>query len=240
MSASTPAYQYDEFRGLAHDFHDPAQVAAYDARQHTQIERERRLVSELGIGADSVVIEYGAGTGAFTAASAAVARHVHSVDISQAMLAYSRRRAEADGLRNISYHHAGFLTYEHRGEPADFIVTKFAFHHLPDYWKVAALHRLAGFLKPGGLLHLQDVVFSFAPGEAAHSIEHWITHQTAGGGGFSRADFEAHVRDEHSTFDWILDDMLARTGFLVTKKEIWSPTYAAYHARRRGPVLAAA
>jgi hypothetical protein len=34
-------------------------------------------------------------------------------------------------------------------------------------------------------------------------------------GEWSRAELEEHVRDEHSTFTWILEPMLERAGFAI-------------------------
>jgi ubiquinone/menaquinone biosynthesis C-methylase UbiE len=230
----SPSWQYDEYSHLATDFHDPKQVAAYDARQHTKIEEERALVGELGLTNDMIVLEYGPGTGAFARAAATVVRQVHAVDISHAMLDYARSRAQEAGTHNIAFHHGGFLTYTHQGEPADVIVTKFALHHLPDFWKGVALKRMAGFLKPGGRFVLQDVIFSFDPEDFEVETNRWIDEQTADGSGFSRADFEAHIRDEHSTFTWVLNALFDRAGFEVEACRVDSPTYAWFFCKKRG------
>jgi hypothetical protein len=63
-------------------------------------------------------------------------------------------------LSNIEVEQAGFLTYEHEGTPADFVYTRNALHHLPDFWKALALTRIAAMLKPSGVLRLRDLVFS--------------------------------------------------------------------------------
>ena len=34
-------------------------------------------------------------------------------------------------------------------------------------------------------------------------------------GGVNRADLEEHVRDEHSTFTWLLEPMIERAGFTI-------------------------
>jgi hypothetical protein len=58
---------------------------------------------------------------------------------------------------------AGFLSYEHAGDPPAAICTRNALHHLPDFWNAIALERLARLLQPGGVLRLRDVVYSFGP-----------------------------------------------------------------------------
>ena len=110
------------------------------------------------------------------------------------MLEFTKSRARAAGVEDqISCSHAGFLSYAHAGPPADIVVTQFALHHLPDFWKGVALSRIAAFIKPGGRFYLQDVIFSFPPADHAARIDGWIDTVAGarGGNSFSRADFEA-------------------------------------------------
>ncbi len=51
------------------------------------------------------------------------------------MLALAKSKAELEGVAGIEFHHAGFLTHNHPDGSVDAIVTTFAFHHLPDFWK---------------------------------------------------------------------------------------------------------
>ena len=133
-----PSWQYDEFRHFGVDFANQDEVEAYDTKQGTTVEGEAQLASELGILLEHTVLEFGCGTGCFAIAAARCCRKVHAVDISKAMLAYTVSRATDLGLTNLETHHAGFLTYDHADSPVDWIVTKFAFHHLPDAWKAVA------------------------------------------------------------------------------------------------------
>jgi SAM-dependent methyltransferase len=71
--------------------------------------------------------------------------------------------------------HAGFLTYLHHGDPADVVYSRYALHHLPDFWKAVALDRIHAILRPGGIFRLWDVVFNFRPSEAAERIEAWCS-----------------------------------------------------------------
>ncbi|MCA0457260.1 MAG: methyltransferase domain-containing protein [Chloroflexi bacterium] len=223
-----PDWWYDEFRHFAVDFDDPQQVAAYDARQGTKLAGERELVRRLGITAGQQVVEFGTGTGAFAQAAAEVGASVIAVDISPAMLAYAEKRAAEAGLsERTSFVREGFLSYKHNGAPADFIVTKYAFHHLPDFWKGIALNQFAAMLKPNGKFYLEDVVFSFSPDAVESSIEAWID-RVGSGQSFSRADFAGHVRDEYSTYGWILEGLIERAGFGVVERDYTAPTYANY------------
>jgi cyclopropane fatty-acyl-phospholipid synthase-like methyltransferase len=224
--SSAIAWLYDEMKHIGVNFDDPAVVALYDAKQRSDIEDDRKNALEWGIGADHTVIEFGPGTGAFTVAAAERAARVIAVDVSAPMLEYARRRAIAAKVdHRIEFRHAGFLTYQHAREPADFVVSEFAFHHLPDFWKAIALDRIFAMLKPGGRFILRDVVFSFPPEQYIPQVERWIDGVCSDtNSGWSRGDFEMHVRDEHSTFSWILESMLRRAGFEVEQSEHASPT----------------
>jgi SAM-dependent methyltransferase len=119
-------------------------------------------------------------------------------------------------VNNLELVRQGFLTYMHRGELADFVYTKNALHHLPDFWKAVALKRVAAILKQGGVLRLRDLVFSFEPEESEAVIEAWL--QAAPGkptDGWTRSELEIHLRQEYSTFSWLLEPMLHRAGFVI-------------------------
>jgi SAM-dependent methyltransferase len=109
-----------------------------------------------------------------------------------------------------------------------------ALHHLPDFWKAVALDRIHGILRPGGILRLWDVVYSFEPRDAAERIESWCS---TGGPSveddWSRAELEEHVRDEHSTFSWILEPMAVRCGFTVESADYSDDQILAKYVLRR-------
>ncbi|MCW5557231.1 MAG: class I SAM-dependent methyltransferase [Verrucomicrobiae bacterium] len=227
---STPNWHYDEMKHIGVSFDDPVVVARYDARQRSDLEADRRDASDWGIHEGHVLIEYGPGTGSFVLAAAERGAFVKAVDISAPMLSYARRQLQQAGLVDRGeFVHAGFLTYEHRGELADFVVSQFAFHHLPDFWKSIALDRIFSQLKEGGRFILRDVVFSFPPSEYSQRIQAWIDSvSSTTGNGWSRSDFEMHVRDEYSTYAWILEEMLRRTGFRIERAEQATPTQGLY------------
>jgi SAM-dependent methyltransferase len=123
---------------------------------------------------------------------------VVAVDVSPLMLRALCAKVERERLDNIEVVEAGFLTYEHQGSPADFVYSRYALHHLPDFWKAVALARIHQVLRPGGVLRLWDVVYSFNPAEVGVRIESWCsTGKTTADEGWSRGELEEHVRDEH-------------------------------------------
>lgn len=87
---------------------------------------------------------------------------------------------------------------------------------LPDFWKVMALGRVRAMLRPGGIFRLWDVAYGFNPEEADERIEAWCApFGNEVEGDWARWEMEEHVRDEHSTFTWLLEQMFERTGFAV-------------------------
>ena len=121
---------------------DAIHVSRYDAKEDGDAPGEVRLLQSLGLGASSTVLDLGAGTGQLTLAVAPICSRVVAADVSPVMQERLREKVEAAGHRNIECVSPGFLTYEHSGEPVDFAYSRYALHHLPDFWKAQALVRL--------------------------------------------------------------------------------------------------
>lgn len=225
-----PGWFPDERAHAGAEHLDAAYVATYDRKAATDPTEDLTVLRGLGLGETSIVVDLGAGTGTFALAAAPLCRRMVAVDVSPAMLASVSAKAERLGLTNLAMMHAGFLTYEHRGDPADFVYSRNALHHLPDFWKALALERIAAMLAPGGVLRLHDLVFSFDPHEAGRTIEAWLAGASERpADGWTRAELETHVREEYSTFSWLLEPMLERAGFEIREVQYRpSRTYAAY------------
>lgn len=228
------SWQYDEFKQVGVDYEDPAEVEAYDSRhaQFRDVDAEcTSILDALSVTPQSVVIEFGTGTGAFAIHAAKRCASVYAVDVSGPMLEFVQRRADNAGLNNITFCHAGFLTYEHNGIFGDALVTSMAFHHLPDFWKGIALHRMNGMLRPGGLMYIHDVVFVQADAET--NISRWIDQLGEIGGTQLRDEVAAHVREEFSTFDWIMDGLIERAGFRILSKEMVAGVIGTYLCEKK-------
>jgi cyclopropane fatty-acyl-phospholipid synthase-like methyltransferase len=119
------------------------------------------LLRELGLGEQSTLVDLGAGTGTLALAAAAHCRKVVAVDVSAEMVAATKKKKKAIGLgvANVECVHAGFLSYQRRGVPVDFVYSRNALHHLPEFWKAVALERVSLMLRPGGILRLRDIVW---------------------------------------------------------------------------------
>ena len=168
-----PSWFIDELGYAGRENLDPEHVSRYDAKEDAGAPGELAVLRALGLTAESVVVEFGPGTGQFTVAVAPACARVIAVDVSAQMQARLRAKLEAGRVDNVELVRAGFLSYEHAGEPADFVYSRLALHHLPDFWKVIALTRVRRILRPGGVLRLWDVVYDFAPAEAEERIEAW-------------------------------------------------------------------
>ena len=229
-----PLWELDELAHAGQEHLDPLYVAGYDEKSPMDWSEDVADLLKLGIGSSSTVVDLGAGSGAFAEAIAPHVRRVVAVDISPAMVAALRER----GIEAVQ---AGFLTYRHSGDPPDAVMTRNALHHLPDFWKVLALARIAAMLRPDGVLLLQDLVFSFDPADAASTIQRWLdAAPTDPARGWTAEQLAEHVRTEHSTFTWLLEPMLDTVGFEIEERYLSANgIYAAYVCkwRSRAPSL---
>lgn len=205
-SDKQPGWFLDELSSAGGENLDPQHVARYDDKEDAHADAEVRLLTSLGLNEGSTLVDIGAGTGQLALAAASRCARVVAVDVSPVMLDVMRTKLRTSRLSNVEIVHAGFLSYEHQGEPADFVYSRWALHHLPDFWKSVALARLRSVVRSGQILRLSDIVYSFPPSEAADRIEQWCATwpDQAPEGQWVRGDIEEHVREEHSTYSWLL------------------------------------
>ena len=233
MKTGNPSWYYNEMVQVGADFTKREVVEAYDNRHRRfrDIDKENEVIlAGLGLQSGYTLADIGCGTGALVLHAARRCARVHAVDISPAMLDYTGWKAQQQGLTNIDCHQGGFLTYVHAGPPLDAVSTAMALHHLPDFWKQKALKRINGMLKPGGRLYLADVVFSEENVET--NIPAWIDKLTAQAGPEMTGDITRHIRQEYSTFAWILEGMLSRAGFRIDQVEYFDGVLARYFATK--------
>lgn len=225
-----PAWMPDELAHAGPEHLDPAYVPGYDRKAGTDPTEDIEILQGLGLDDTHTVVDLGAGTGAFALAVAPFCHRVIAVDVSPVMLGLLGEKVRQHGIDNVTLVQSGFLSYQHHGAPADVVYSRNALHHVPDFWKVLAIARIAGILKPAGVFRLHDLVYSFEPGEAARTFEAWFAGAvTEPEHGWTRAELETHVREEHSTFSWLLEPMLTRAGFEIhDARHSASRTYSAY------------
>jgi ubiquinone/menaquinone biosynthesis C-methylase UbiE len=230
-----PAWMLDEHAAAGRENLDPVHASRYDEKELWPADDEVRFTEDLGLSSDAVVVDLGAGTGQFALAAARRFRRVVAVDVSDVMLDVLRRKVDGAQLGNVELERGGFLTYRHQGQPADLVYSRYALHHVPDFWKALALRNIHGFLRPGGILRLWDIVYSFEPRDAEERLERWCStlDDVSGESDWVRADIEEHIRDEHSTFSWLLEAMIERAGFSIEQAEYSEDQIFAKYVLRR-------
>jgi 2-polyprenyl-3-methyl-5-hydroxy-6-metoxy-1,4-benzoquinol methylase len=232
----TPTWHLDELSHAGAEHVDEAYVAGYERKAGFDPSDDVARLRSLGLDRTKTLVDLGAGTGVFALAAAPFCRQVVAVDVSAPMLTVVKTRARRQGAANLACVRAGFLTYDHQGEPADFVYSRHALHHLPDFWKAIALRRIAAMLRPGGVLRLRDLLLSCDLREANTVLERWLAGAlTSPETGWTRAELETHLREEHSTFTWLLEPMLERAGFEIHEREYSdSQIYTAYTCVKAG------
>jgi len=228
------SWMLDELRHAGAEHLDPVFVAGFDRKQgYPGVEADLEVLRQHGVlGDHATVVDLGTGTGRFALAAAGHCGRVVAADLSPAMIDHVRRAA-AD-LPAIEVVRAGFLSYQHAGPAADAVYSRHALHQLPDFWKGIALSRIAGFLRPGGILRLHDLVYDCLPADAPALIERWMgSASTDPNAGYTAEDYATHVRAEFSTYRDLLDRLIDATGFQVLDLQVRDQVYAAYTCIRR-------
>lgn len=230
-----PSWYPDELAHAGNEHLDREYVAAHPRKAGFDPELDVERLAAHGLTPGSTVVDLGCGPGTFAIAAARRCRRVVAVDVSAVMIEALEAALRRTGIDNVEPVMAGFLSYGHHGEPADVVYSRNALHQLPDQWKAVALARIAELLRPGGTLLLRDLVFSFDPQQMARSVEPWLANAAERPEqGWTREEYEVHLREEHSTFAWLLEPMLRRAGFDIHDiAHDESRIYSAYLCTRR-------
>jgi len=229
-------WMLDELAHAGPEHLDEGFIAGFDRKQgYPDPVADIVAFEARGLGGTSVIVDFGAGTGQFAIPAARRFGRVIAVDVSPAMLAALGAKAKATANEaSLECVHGGFLSYS-PAEPVDGVYTRNALHQLPDFWKVIALRRIADMLRPGGVLRLLDLIYDFGPGETSAVFGDWFANAaTDPATGYTAADYAEHIRTEHSTFRWLLEPILAATGFEVTDVSYERRLYGAYTCVKSG------
>lgn len=110
--------------------------------------KEKLEATQKYFNAESMVLEFGCGTGTTSIHHAPLVKHILATDISNGMLDVGRRRASEAGIENVTFQQATVENLE--ADPASFdVVLALNILHLIDD-PVAVVNKAAVLLKPGG------------------------------------------------------------------------------------------
>jgi len=204
---------------------DSAVASIYERDDDSGL-RARDTLAMLGVRKGWRVADIGCGNGILACEAAVIGAEVDAIDISPAMLALAQVEAR-DRKVALRTQSAGLLSFAYQPQSYDLIVSEFALHRLPDFWKAVALSRIFAALKPGAEFYLRDIVFVRTPDGMERNIEEWADFSVSNHD-FNRDSVVTHMRDEHSTFGWVMERMLTHAGFELTSADYHAPLHGTY------------
>lgn len=204
---------------------DHAVASIYGSADDADL-RARAALQMLGVKPGWRVADIGCGNGVLACEAALMGAAVDAIDISPAMLALAKLYTR-DRRATVRTQSAGLLSFAYAPESYDLIVSEFTLHHLPDFWKAVALSRIFAALKPGANFYLRDIVYVSTPDGAERSVEQWADFNIKNHD-LSRDSVIAHMRDENSTFAWVMERLLAEAGFTLMSADYHAPLHGTY------------
>ena len=217
----------DELAYAGPEHLDAAFVAGFDRKQgYPDPAEDLDALAAQGLDAKSAVVDLGTGTGQFALAAARRFGHVTAVDVSPAMLALLRERAAGagwqPGLRAAGFSATSSGRRRRRVHPQRCTSCPTSGRAA---WTDRAMGPAAG---------LRDLIYDFRPDETEEVFQNWFRHAAADPAeGYTSEDYAEHIRTEHSTFRWLLEPMLAATGFETVAAEFQGRLYGAYTCVKR-------
>jgi 2-polyprenyl-3-methyl-5-hydroxy-6-metoxy-1,4-benzoquinol methylase len=211
---------------------DSAVASIYDRHDDSDL-RARAALTMLGVQKGWRVADIGCGIGVLATEAALMGADVDAVDISPAMLALAKVYS-SDRKARIRAQSAGLLSFAYEPNSYDLIVSEFTLHHLPDFWKAVAMSRIFAALKPGAHFFMRDIVFVSMPDGAERDIGEWADFNIKNHD-FARDSVVTHMRDEYSTFGWVIERMLTDAGFTLVSADYHAPLHGTYLLRKPKP-----
>src|SRR6478752_1185333 len=188
---------------------DSAVASIYDRHDDSDL-RARAALTMLGVQKGWRVADIGCGNGVLACEAALMGAEVDAIDISPAMLALAEIYAR-DRKARIRTQPAGLLSFAYQ----------------PNFWKAVALSRIYNALKPGANFYLRDIVFVSMPDGTERDVEGWAEFSTKNHD-FERDSVMTHMRDEYSTFGWVMERMLTEVGFTLVAADYHAPLHGTY------------
>jgi 2-polyprenyl-3-methyl-5-hydroxy-6-metoxy-1,4-benzoquinol methylase len=222
-------WYYNERRRIGLD----SAVASIYGRNDDSDLRARAALTMLGVQKGWRVADIGCGIGVLATEAALMGAEVDAVDISPAMLALAKVYA-SDRSACIRPQPAGLLSFAYEPNSYDLIVSEFTLHHLPDFWKAVAMSRIFAALKPGASFFMRDIVFVSMPDGSERDVGEWADFNIKNHD-FERDSVVTHMRDEYSTFGWVIERMLTEVGFTLVSVDYHAPLHGTYLLRKPKP-----
>jgi putative AdoMet-dependent methyltransferase len=233
---AVPKWLFHKPDHLGADFDALAEIYDRNMQKYRNIQGEiQEILDFLDLQPHQTVLEIGTGTGEFALAAANHCAKVYAVDLSEGMLRHAEKKAMSRGVSNVEFLQGGFLAYQHP-YPLDAVVTQIALHHLPDFWKQVAMMRIAAMLRDGGKFCLRDVVYSFDISHHDKYLEGFVSKASEMAGLEFADRIAAHVKNEYSTLDWIMEGMIERAGFKIINVEKEYGFFALYLCKKTSGV----
>jgi 2-polyprenyl-3-methyl-5-hydroxy-6-metoxy-1,4-benzoquinol methylase len=211
---------------------DTAVASIYDVSEDSDV-RARQALTMLGARPGWRIADIGCGNGVLATEAALMGAEVDAIDISPAMIGLAEIYAR-DRKARIRTQPAGLLSFAYQPNSYDLVVSEFTLHHLPDFWKAVALSRIFNALKPGANFYLRDMVFVSMPDGVDRDVEGWADFSIKNHD-FERESVVTHMRDEYSTFGWVMERMLTETGFTLVSVDYHAPLHGTYLLRKPMP-----
>jgi 2-polyprenyl-3-methyl-5-hydroxy-6-metoxy-1,4-benzoquinol methylase len=214
-------WYYNERRRIGLD----RAVASIGASDDTD-QRVHDTLAMLGVKKGWRIADIGCGNGILACEAAMMGADVDAIDISPDMLTLAELNARNRRVP-IRTRSSGLLSFAYEPNSYDLIVSEFTLHHLPDFWKAVALSRIHAALKPGAAFYLRDIVFVSMPDGCERDVEQWADFNIKNHD-FDRDSVVTHMRDEYSTFGWVIERMLTETGFTLVSADYHAPMHGTY------------
>src|SRR5712671_916692 len=208
---------------------DTAVASIYDTDDDSDL-RARAALTMLGVQRGWRVADIGCGNGVLACEAALIGAEVDAIDIAPAVLALANIQAH-DRKVAIRTQSAGLLSFAYQPNSYDLIVSEFTLHHLPDFWKAVALSRIYGALKPGANFYLRDIVYVSMPDGSERNVGAWADFNIKNHD-FARDSVMTHMRDEYSTFGWVMERMLTDVGCQLVSADYHAPLHGTYLLRK--------
>src|SRR3954454_17028706 len=203
----------------------PAVASIYDSHDDADL-RARAALKMLGVQRGWRIADIGCGNGVLATEAALMGGEVDAIDISPAMLALAEIYAH-DRKAPVRTQSAGLLSFAYRPESYDLIVSEFTLDHLPDFWKAVAMSRIYRALKPGATFYLRDIVYASMPDALERDVEQWADFEIKNHD-VPRESVVTHMRDEYSTFGWVMEGMLTGPGLPRVSADYDAPMQGTY------------